>query len=76
MNLAAKGASQLDAETVAKSIPLPESTANLLLSGHKMAAGASMWKADVDIKIVEKAIVNLNGMVFQAQIRLDAKNGV
>ena len=28
-----------------------------------------MWKADVDPKIVEKAIVNLNGMVFEAQKR-------
>ena len=33
-----------------------------------------MWKADTDPAIIEKAIVNLNGMVFQSQIRLDAKN--
>jgi len=33
-----------------------------------------MWRADVDPKIIEKAIDNLNGMVFASQIRLDAKN--
>jgi hypothetical protein len=70
MKLAAEGASQLDAE----SIPLPRQTVDLLRSGHQMAAGGNMWKSSVDKKIVEKAIVNLNGMVFEAQKRLDAKN--
>jgi hypothetical protein len=74
MALATRGAAELDVEQVARTIPLPEGTAQLLRHGHKMAAGANMWKADVDTKIVQKAIVNLNGMVFQAQIRLDAKN--
>ena len=45
----------------------------MLRQGYKTAAGANMWKADVDTKVVEKAIVNLNGMVFASQIRLDAK---
>ena len=74
MRLATRGAAELDVEKVVKSIPLPESTANLLRHGTKMAAGANMWRADTDPAIIEKAIVNLNGMVFQSQIRLDAKN--
>ena len=74
MSLAARGAAELGIEKAVKSIDLPRSTVDLLRSGHNMAAGASMWKADVDVKIVEKAIVNLNAMVFAAQIRLDAKN--
>jgi hypothetical protein len=74
MSLAARGAAELGAEKAVKSIDLPRSTVDLLRSGHNMAAGASMWKADVDVKRVEKAIVNLNAMVFAAQIRLDAKN--
>jgi len=52
----------------------PEDTVKMLRKGVKAAAGANMWKADVDIAIVEKAIINLNGMVFNSQIRLDAKN--
>jgi hypothetical protein len=73
MALAAHGAAQLDAEKVMQTGSIP-TIVKMLRSGTKAAAGANMWKADVDIAIVEKAIVNLNGMVFNSQIRLDAKN--
>jgi len=63
MTLATRGAAEL-----------PPSVTEMLRQGHTAAAGANMWKANVDKKIVEKAIVNLNNMVFAAQIRLDAKN--
>merc|ERR1719253_171975 len=74
MHLALQGAAELDVEKALGSFSPPESVVKMLKRGHKTAAGANMWKADVDTKVVEKAIVNLNGMVFAAQIRLDAKN--
>jgi len=75
MSLAARGAAELDQEMHPAFMQSPpESVVKMLRHGHKVAAGANMWKANVDTKIVEKAIVNLNSMVFQAQIRLDAKN--
>merc|ERR1719253_369223 len=74
MHLALQGAAELDVEKALGSFSPPESVVKMLKRGHKTAAGANMWKADVDMAIVEKAIVNLNGMVFAAQIRLDAKN--
>merc|ERR1719253_1835051 len=74
MHLALQGAAELDVEKALGSFSPPESVVKMLKRGHKTAAGANMWKADVDTKVVEKAIVNLNNMVFAAQIRLDAKN--
>ena len=47
MSLATRGAAELDGEAAAKSIPLPESTYELLRRGTKMAAGASMWSDKV-----------------------------
>ena len=74
MHLAAHGAAELDVDKAVASFSPPPNVVDLLRQGHKAAAGANMWKADVDTKVVEKAIVNLNAMVFAAQIRLDAKN--
>jgi len=74
MHLAARGAAELDVDKAVASFSPPPNVVDLLRQGHKAAAGANMWKADVDTKVVEKAIVNLNGMVFEAQKRLDAKN--
>jgi len=77
MSLAVHGASELDGETALKAMESPPaSVVKMLRHGYKMAAGANMWKSNVDTKVVEKAIVNLNGMVFEAQKRLDAKNDV
>jgi len=74
LHLAQRGAAELDVQKAIGSFSPPEGVAKLLRRGQKVAAGANMWKADADTKVVEKAIVNLNGMVFAAQIRLDAKN--
>jgi hypothetical protein len=75
MSLAGRGAEKVDVEKALKAMSSPPpSVVKMLRQGYKTAAGANMWKADVDPKVVEKAIVNLNGMVFEAQKRLDAKN--
>jgi len=74
MMLAAKGAQELDVAKALAAISPPDSVTKMLRHGYKVNAGANMWKAGVDKAIIEKAIVNLNGMVFQSQIRLDAKN--
>jgi hypothetical protein len=75
MGLATRGAAELmGSEKAMGAIAPPPSVMRLLRHGHKAAGRANMWKSDVDMKMVEKAIVNLNGMVYEAQKRLDAKN--
>jgi hypothetical protein len=68
MGLAEKGADQLDLETAIKAIALPADVMKLLRQKKQKE------KAHADPAMVEKAITNLNGMVFEAQKRLDAKN--
>jgi hypothetical protein len=58
MSLAQQGSQELDVSKALGAISPPDSVTKMLRHGYKVNAGANMWKADVDVEIVEKAIVN------------------
>jgi len=74
IGLAAQGALELNLDTAIAATKMPPSIVKLLRHGRKSAGGANMWTGKQDPALVEKAIANLNTMVFDAQKRLDAKN--